>query len=49
MVEKLIELEDLEKNFKIVGMEDNFAWVKLHKGRYVVRIELPLRPNKRCL
>jgi len=47
MVEKLIELEDLERNFKVVNIENNFACVKLHKGRYVVRIELPFRPNKK--
>jgi len=45
--EELIGLEDLRKNFKILNLENNFAYIKLYKGRYVVRVEVPFKINKR--
>jgi intein/homing endonuclease len=46
MKKELICLEDLSKNFKVVKMENNFVYLKLWRGRHVIRIQLPFEPNK---
>jgi intein/homing endonuclease len=44
---KLIGLEDLPENFKIVGTEDNFVYMKLYKGKYTMKVKLPFETNEK--
>jgi len=45
--EELIGLEDLEKNFRIIKIENNAAFLKLHYGRYTIKVRLPFTPNEK--
>ena len=45
MVEELIGIEDLKKHFKIIKIEDGFTYLKLYRGQYVIKVELPFRTN----
>lgn len=47
MTEELIGLEDIKKNFRIIKVENNFAYIKLYRGRYTIRVELPFKPNEK--
>lgn len=43
----LINLGDLPDNFKVVKTENNFVYLKLYKGRYTIRVELPFESNEK--
>jgi len=46
-MQKLIELEDLPDNFKVIKTEDRVVHLKLYKGRYVIRVEVPFEANEK--
>ncbi len=48
---KLIGLEDLKKNFKIVKFVNDFIYLKLYKGRYTIKVQFPFIANEKlaCL
>jgi intein/homing endonuclease len=47
MNEKLIELEDLRKNFEILKIENNIAFLRLPYGRYTIKVQLPFESNEK--
>lgn len=47
VIVELINLKDLQTNFRIVKIEKNLVYLKLYKGRYTIRIKLPFKPNEK--
>jgi intein/homing endonuclease len=47
MNEKLIGIEDLSKNFEILKIENNIAFLRLPYGRYTIKVHLPFEPNEK--
>ncbi len=44
---KLIGLEDLKNYFRVVKIENDFAYLKLKYGRYILKVKLPFETNKK--
>jgi len=43
----LLELEDIKKNFRIVKIENNNAYLKLHRGRYIIKVAIPFKTDEK--
>lgn len=47
MGEKLIGLENLPDNFRVLRAENDFIYLKLYKGRYTIKIKFPFESNEK--
>ncbi|MBI2084777.1 MAG: hypothetical protein HYT70_04185 [Candidatus Aenigmarchaeota archaeon] len=44
---ELITLEKLKQHFKVIKVEDTIVFLKLHRGQYIINVEMPFKANEK--